>query len=54
MHIYKYAKKSIRCGQTKQVCIRKEKYMTNTECLNTTNCCVFNCLNVSNATTVFN
>ena len=26
----------------------------NTECLNTTNCCVFKCSNVSNATTVFN
>ena len=26
----------------------------NTECLNTTNCCVFKCSNVSNATTVIN
>ena len=26
----------------------------NTECLNTTNCCVFKCSNVSNVTTVFN
>ena len=26
----------------------------NTECLNTPNCCVFKCSNVSNATTVFN
>ena len=26
----------------------------NTECLNTTNCCVFKCLNVNNATTDFN
>ena len=25
----------------------------NTECLNTTNCCVFKCSNVSNAITVF-
>ena len=28
--------------------------MKNTECLNTTNFCVFKCLNVSNATSVFN
>ena len=26
----------------------------NTECLNTTNCCVFKCSNVSNAAIVFN
>ena len=26
----------------------------NTKCLNTTNCCVFKCSNVGNATTVFN
>ena len=26
----------------------------NTECLNNTNCCVFKCSNVNNATTVFN
>ena len=46
-------KKSI--GLDKLKCIRKEKYkVKNTECLNTTNCCVFKCSNVSNATTVFN
>ena len=28
--------------------------MKNTECLNTTNFCVFKCSNISNATTVFN
>ena len=26
----------------------------NTECLNTTNCCLFKCSNVTNTTTVFN
>ena len=26
----------------------------NTDCLNTTDCCVFKCSNASNATTVFN
>ena len=26
----------------------------NNECLNTSNCCVFKCSNVNNATTVFN
>ena len=54
--MYKYVKKSIRCGQTKKyVQERKSTYMVkNTECLNTTNCCVFKCRNVSNGTTVFN
>ena len=38
----------------KKVCITKGKYMVkNTECLNTSNCCVFKCLHVSNATTFF-
>ena len=53
MHIYKYVKKSV-LDVGKITSIRKEEYIVkNTACLNTSNCCVLKCSNVSNATAAF-
>ena len=55
MHIYKCVKKNKVLGVDKLKSMYKEEYMVkNTACLNTSNCCVLKCSNVSNATTVFN